>query len=272
MSSLRLITTIEMCKHEEFYKPFLGSTEYPSILKFCWKEVVPLGVEADNVQIIALSNALEIPVKIVVIDSSSDNSGEVKLKHYDFIPGSESTAFTVSTPPASVGAENIDTGSSSVPASDSPAGTSEVNVTDIRSIMPDPSQPSLEEEKTKVEPNCQPQAANPGESSGTSKKNISEENTDIGSSSSFSVSASPVGTSEVNVSEISSTTLDPSQPSLEEKKTVTECNTLESNNQPQAGNPAETSGTSRTNSTTCQGTPFVILLYRPGHYDILYRR
>lgn len=45
-----------------------------------------MGEESDHVHIIALSDALGVPVRVVYLDRSSCDSGGVSVNHHDFIP------------------------------------------------------------------------------------------------------------------------------------------------------------------------------------------
>jgi ubiquitin thioesterase protein OTUB1 len=72
---LRLATQAEMVERSEFFAPFCF--EEASVAKFCEKNVAPAGEEAEQVQIIAMSDALGVPVKVVYVDDSpSDKAVE----------------------------------------------------------------------------------------------------------------------------------------------------------------------------------------------------
>lgn len=45
-----------------------------------------MGEESDHVHIIALSDALGVPVRVVYLDRSSCDTGGVNVNHHDFIP------------------------------------------------------------------------------------------------------------------------------------------------------------------------------------------
>lgn len=50
-----------------------------------------MGEESDHVHIIALSDALGVPVRVVYLDRSSCENGSVKVNHHDFVPSSLSS-------------------------------------------------------------------------------------------------------------------------------------------------------------------------------------
>ncbi|KAL7411699.1 peptidase C65 Otubain-domain-containing protein [Mrakia frigida] len=102
---LRLVTSSWIrSKPEEFEFFLMGPDgEMLSVLNFCQNEVEACGKEADNVQIMALSACLDVPIKIAYLDASGDGShvdmhsfgpegaSEVPLNllyrpgHYDFL-------------------------------------------------------------------------------------------------------------------------------------------------------------------------------------------
>ncbi|CAI0381422.1 unnamed protein product, partial [Linum tenue] len=57
-------------------------------LKFCKSSVEPMGEESDHVHIIALLDALGFPIRVVYLDRSSCDTGEVTVNHHDFVPAS----------------------------------------------------------------------------------------------------------------------------------------------------------------------------------------
>lgn len=86
----RFVTAGEIRKRAEFFEPFvLGLTNAP-VEQFCKTSVEPMGEESDHVHIIALSDALGVPIRVVYLDRSScdSSSGSVSVNHHDFIPTS----------------------------------------------------------------------------------------------------------------------------------------------------------------------------------------
>lgn len=47
-----------------------------------------MGEESDHVQIIALSDALGVPIRVVYLDRSSCENNSINVNHHDFIPTS----------------------------------------------------------------------------------------------------------------------------------------------------------------------------------------
>ena len=50
-----------------------------------------MGEESDHVHIIALSDALGVPVRVVYLDRSSCENGSVNVNHHDFVPSALSS-------------------------------------------------------------------------------------------------------------------------------------------------------------------------------------
>ncbi|KAK3142933.1 hypothetical protein QOZ80_4BG0354370 [Eleusine coracana subsp. coracana] len=80
LSLLRLLTEIEIRARKAHYKPFF--TEQKTAIEFCMMEVRPMDVEADNVQIRALSNALGIPLRVEIAGADSQ-FGMVQVQSED---------------------------------------------------------------------------------------------------------------------------------------------------------------------------------------------
>lgn len=53
--------------------------------QFCKSSVEPMGEESDHVHIIALSDALGVPIRVVYLDRST-GAGDVTVNHHDFVP------------------------------------------------------------------------------------------------------------------------------------------------------------------------------------------
>lgn len=56
--------------------------------QFCKSAVEPMGEESDHVHIIALSDALGVPIRVMYLDRSSCDSGGISINHHDFVPAS----------------------------------------------------------------------------------------------------------------------------------------------------------------------------------------
>ena len=55
--------------------------------QFCRSSVEPMGEESDHVHIIALSDALGVPIRIVHLDGSIGDGGKnVEVNFHDFVP------------------------------------------------------------------------------------------------------------------------------------------------------------------------------------------
>ncbi|GBG87360.1 hypothetical protein CBR_g45420 [Chara braunii] len=84
----RFFTSSEIQRRAEFFEPFIFGLSNMGVLQFCRCCVEPMGVESDHVHIIALSDALGVPVRVVYLDGSlscgSDKSAEVSV--HDFVP------------------------------------------------------------------------------------------------------------------------------------------------------------------------------------------
>lgn len=84
----RFVTSGEIRKRSEFFEPFILGLTNATVDQFCKSSVEPMGEESDHVHIIALSDALGIPVRVVYLDRSSCDTGGVNVNHHDFIPSS----------------------------------------------------------------------------------------------------------------------------------------------------------------------------------------
>lgn len=83
----RFITSGEIRKRGDFFEPFIFGTSSMSVEQFCRTSVEPMGEESDHVHIIALSDALGVPIRIVYLDSSVGDGGKnVEVNFHDFIP------------------------------------------------------------------------------------------------------------------------------------------------------------------------------------------
>lgn len=59
-----------------------------------------MGEESDHVHIIALSDALGVPIRVVYLDQSSCDNGSVSVNNHDFIPSSSDNSSSTVGPAA----------------------------------------------------------------------------------------------------------------------------------------------------------------------------
>ncbi|XP_021722988.1 ubiquitin thioesterase otubain-like [Chenopodium quinoa] len=87
----RFITSGEIRKRAEFFEPFILGLTNATVDQFCKSSVEPMGEESDHVHIIALSDALGVPIRVVYLDRSSCDTGGVSVNHHDFVPSALSS-------------------------------------------------------------------------------------------------------------------------------------------------------------------------------------
>uniref|UniRef100_A0A7S0VJI6 ubiquitinyl hydrolase 1 n=1 Tax=Polytomella parva TaxID=51329 RepID=A0A7S0VJI6_9CHLO len=81
---LRLITSCEIQSKEDFFLPFiLGMSNSLSCSSFCRSHVEPMNEESDHIHIVALSNSLGVPLRVVYLDAGDSIVGAAE---HDFIP------------------------------------------------------------------------------------------------------------------------------------------------------------------------------------------
>ncbi|RRT85539.1 hypothetical protein BHE74_00037971, partial [Ensete ventricosum] len=90
----RFVTSGEIRRRAEFFEPFVAGLTNTSVDQFCKASVEPMGEESDHVHIIALSDALGVPIRVVYLDRSSCDPGAPTVNHHDFMPN-ESSASNV---------------------------------------------------------------------------------------------------------------------------------------------------------------------------------
>ncbi|KAK6930743.1 LOW QUALITY PROTEIN: Peptidase C65, otubain [Dillenia turbinata] len=73
----RFVTSGEIRKRSEFFEPFILGLTNATV------------EQSDHVHIIALSDALGVPIRVVYLDCSSCDNGGVSLNHHDFVPAGE---------------------------------------------------------------------------------------------------------------------------------------------------------------------------------------
>uniref|UniRef100_A0A2P2KV29 Ubiquitin thioesterase n=2 Tax=Rhizophora mucronata TaxID=61149 RepID=A0A2P2KV29_RHIMU len=83
----RFVTSGEIQKRSEFFEPFILGLTNATVQQFCKSSVEPMGEESDHVHIIALSDALGVPIRVMYLDRSScETGGGISVNHHDFIP------------------------------------------------------------------------------------------------------------------------------------------------------------------------------------------
>ncbi|KAJ3224273.1 OTU domain, ubiquitin aldehyde binding [Clydaea vesicula] len=80
---LKLVTAAYLKLNSEMFEMFILDS-YPTLEDFISSQVVPMNIEADNPQIVALVNALGLNVKIANLDTSLTQNGEEN--YHDFSP------------------------------------------------------------------------------------------------------------------------------------------------------------------------------------------
>ncbi|KAH9329213.1 hypothetical protein KI387_001321, partial [Taxus chinensis] len=85
---LRFVTAGEIRRRAEFFEPFIvGVSSSSSVEQFCKTSVEPMGEESDHVHIIALSDALGVPIRVMYLDRSSCDPNKREVNYHEFIPG-----------------------------------------------------------------------------------------------------------------------------------------------------------------------------------------
>jgi len=89
---LRFVTSAEIQRRTDFFAPFvLGMTDM-TVGEFCNKSVVVMGEESDHIHIVALSDALGVPLRVMYLDGSPagfDGAVDAEagtVPHHDFVP------------------------------------------------------------------------------------------------------------------------------------------------------------------------------------------
>jgi ubiquitin thioesterase protein OTUB1 len=99
---LRMVTAAEVRRRADFFAPFVMGMSDLDVESFCRSCVDPMGEEADHVQVVALSDALGIPLRVAYLDRSvhpgggsgggaqggngSEGGEEVAVDMHDFVP------------------------------------------------------------------------------------------------------------------------------------------------------------------------------------------
>ncbi|KAF8653849.1 hypothetical protein HU200_061976 [Digitaria exilis] len=85
-NSTQFVTSGEIQRRSEFFEPFISGLTNSTVAQFCKASVEPMGEESDHVHIIALSDALGVPIRVMYLDRSSCDTGNLSVNHHDFIP------------------------------------------------------------------------------------------------------------------------------------------------------------------------------------------
>uniref|UniRef100_A0A0E0IF49 ubiquitinyl hydrolase 1 n=1 Tax=Oryza nivara TaxID=4536 RepID=A0A0E0IF49_ORYNI len=90
-SSIGFVTSGEIQRRAEFFEPFISGLTNSTVVQFCKASVEPMGEESDHVHIIALSDALGVPIRVMYLDRSSCDAGNISVNHHDFSPEANSS-------------------------------------------------------------------------------------------------------------------------------------------------------------------------------------
>ncbi|KAG9458536.1 hypothetical protein H6P81_003044 [Aristolochia fimbriata] len=71
----RFVTSGEIRQRAKFFEPFILGLSNGTVDQFCKTSVEPMGEESDHVHIIALTDALGVPIRVVYLDRSSCDNG-----------------------------------------------------------------------------------------------------------------------------------------------------------------------------------------------------
>ncbi|CAF1972077.1 BnaCnng51760D [Brassica napus] len=82
----RFVTAGEIRTRAEFFEPFITGLSNSTVDQFCKISVESMGEESDHIHITALSDALDVAIRVVYLDRSSCDSGGVTVNHHDFVP------------------------------------------------------------------------------------------------------------------------------------------------------------------------------------------
>lgn len=91
---LRLMVSCYLQMNSDFYISFI-SEEYATMKDFCSHEVEPMYRESDHIHIIALTNAIKVPVGIIYLDRTTDQN---KATQHNFPEDSEPSIFILYRP------------------------------------------------------------------------------------------------------------------------------------------------------------------------------
>lgn len=104
---LRMLTSCEIQRRQEFFAPFiLGMIDDPiEVDQFCRRYVEPMGEESDHIHIVAITDALQIPIRVVYLDRSmaafagAASEDAAAVNHHNFVPEAMQSGTTSSIQP-----------------------------------------------------------------------------------------------------------------------------------------------------------------------------
>jgi len=84
---LRIIASGEVKDKATFFAPFIMGLNDMSVDEFCAKCIDPMGEESDHVVLVALTNALRVPMRVIYVDGREGHGyGNGGLDVKDFVP------------------------------------------------------------------------------------------------------------------------------------------------------------------------------------------
>lgn len=72
---LRMATSAEVKRRAEFFAPFVLGLTDKDVDAFCRGCIDPMGEESDHVHLVALTDALQVPLRVVYLDRSNAPAG-----------------------------------------------------------------------------------------------------------------------------------------------------------------------------------------------------
>ncbi len=79
---LRIISSGEVKARSEFFAPFIMGMVGMGVDEFCAKCIDPMGEESDHIVLVALTNALQVPMRVVHVDGSTKEDGQLDIKDF----------------------------------------------------------------------------------------------------------------------------------------------------------------------------------------------
>eukprot|EP00882_Tetradesmus_deserticola_P028551 GHRQ01031814.1.p3 GENE.GHRQ01031814.1~~GHRQ01031814.1.p3 ORF type:complete len:119 (+),score=57.70 GHRQ01031814.1:1295-1651(+) len=76
---LRFITSAEIKRRVDHFEPFVVGQYEMDVAAFCERSVDVMGEESDHIHAQALTDAVQVPVRIIQIDSSGGQSAEASV-------------------------------------------------------------------------------------------------------------------------------------------------------------------------------------------------
>ncbi|KAL3132624.1 hypothetical protein ABBQ32_009152 [Trebouxia sp. C0010 RCD-2024] len=91
---MRMLTSCEVQRRQDFFAPFImGMMDDPvTVEQFCRRYVEPMGEESDHIHIVAITDALQIAIRVVYLDRSTAaftgaaSEDAAAVNHHDFVP------------------------------------------------------------------------------------------------------------------------------------------------------------------------------------------